>query len=276
MNSAITYENDPRTSEEVVRDYRLAIESEDADVSLALVHFRGGRTEFDLGARYARSADSLDREVGADILAQLGWNDRRFPDESVAILLALLHDPAPRVISAAATALGHRQDPRAIPELLPLLRHPDPSVRLGVVNGLSWHDDAAAIRALAVLAGDEDRDVRNWAAFGLGQLTDLDLPELREALAKLLDDPDPEIRGEALIGLARRRDARVRAPLVRELEGPFYGSWCLEAAELLADPDLLKHLTDLKGRLPVEDAAFAADFDRAILACGGAGDGAPG
>jgi hypothetical protein len=76
------------------------------DVSLSVVHYRGGREELDLGLEYARSADPLDRVVGADVLAQLGWNDREFLDESVEALIALLDDPDPSVVERAAFGLG--------------------------------------------------------------------------------------------------------------------------------------------------------------------------
>ena len=269
MRSNEKYDKDPRTSEDAVQAYRQALEAGEQDLSLAIVHYRGGHHEFTLGAAYAKSLDCLDRETGAWVLSQLGWGDDCFHGESVSILVSLLHDPVPRVVAAAAAALGHRIDRRVIPDLLGLIEHPDPSVRLGVVGGLIRLEDVAAVQGLVTFTKDVDDDVRNWAAFGLGSMTDLDLPELRDALVALLDDPDPEIRGEALIGLARRNDPRVKEPLIREIQGSFHGNWSLEAAELLGDPSLLQYLCEQEGRLPAEDKRFKENFDRAILACGG-------
>jgi HEAT repeat protein len=278
MRTDPRYEKDPRSSEEVARAYRASLEDDDANVSLAVVHYRGGQHEFNMGCVYARSTDPLDRVVGADVLAQLGWGDDSYQDESVTILLALLDDEDPRVVSSAAHALGHRNDARAIPELLKRVTHPEPSVRLGVVHGLSMHDDVSAVRGLIELAADTDRDVRNWAAFGLGSQADVDVPELREALVALLEDPDLDIRGEALIGLARRHDPRVKAALIRELQGEFHGSWCLEAAEELAELDLANLLCTLRGRVFQEDLErFKQDFDKVIRACEtSVGDGSTG
>ena len=43
------YENDATPSREVAQRYREAIYDEDCDVSLALLHYRGGEEEFLLG-----------------------------------------------------------------------------------------------------------------------------------------------------------------------------------------------------------------------------------
>lgn len=185
--------------------------------SLGVVHYRGGQEEFELGRRCAVSADPLDRKTGAVVLAQLGWNDRTFLDETVAVLLPMLRDSELDVVIAAAYALGHRNDPRAIPHVVPLVGHPEARVRRAVVSALSQHDDDAAIAGLIRLAADGDDDVRNWAAFGLGTLLDRDTPEIREALAALLPDEDAEIRGEAMIGLAKRQDPRALGAVAADL-----------------------------------------------------------
>jgi len=255
-------------SEEIVRRYRESFENDDTEASLGVVHYRGGQTEFDLGCKYALSPDPLDRITSARILSQLGWEDDTFHDESVDLLLRLATDVDEDVIAAAAYALGHRRSAQGIPVILPLIRHPNPDVRQAVVSGLTCQDDPSAIRGLIELAKDQVPDVRNWAAFGLGSMIDIDSPEIREALVPLLDDVDVEIRGEALIGLAKRHVPRVLPALIRELSGKFNGDWCLEAAELLGDPVLLPLLVRLRASAPTVYAArFSDNFDRAIAAC---------
>jgi hypothetical protein len=88
------------------------------------------------------------------------------------------------------------------------------------------------------------------------------------ALLARTDDGDPEIRGEALIGLARRGDARA-LPLVRkELSGEFHGSWAVEAAELSADPTLYPLLKVLQRNLEREDQVqFERSFSDALQSC---------
>lgn len=104
-------------SEEIVRAYRAAFNQDDSNLSLAVVHYRGGRQEFDLGKQYSLSLDPDDRKVGAQILGQLGWKKDCFRDESIALLVPLLSDPDARVIAAAGNALGHRKSALGIPAL---------------------------------------------------------------------------------------------------------------------------------------------------------------
>ena len=247
--------------------YRATIDDDD-DTSLAVPHYRGSEEELAIGARYVNSTDPLDRVTGAHLLSQLGWGDRTFLAESVEILIRLLDDQNERVIAAAAIGLGHRGDPSAIPFVLQLLSHPNSEIRFGVVRALTGHEDDAAIAGLIQLSKDQDDEVRDWAAFGLGSILERDSTEIREALAALVEDADPEIRGEAMIGLAKRKDSRAYSIIARELKRKFWGSWCLEAAELLADPRLGPLLDELSIRIPEKDRTnFASDFESARQAC---------
>lgn len=265
------YEYDTTPSRAVVERYRATIQDDASDVSLALVHYRGGREEYNLGAEYARSSDPLDRVTGADILAQLGWAEQSFHDESLAVLLQLLDDVEESVVAAAAVALGHRGDPNAIPPLLDLAGHPNADVRFGVVLGLTGHPSAHAIGALLRLTTDADDEVRDWATFALGSQTCEDTPDIRDALRANLADPDHEIRGEALVGLAARNDPQISAILTHEWESSDSVSLLsIRAAELAADARLLDQLQCFKRELPLDDeAAFRAALDAAIDACGG-------
>lgn len=238
-------ENDPKPSRAIVEAYRAGICDEHDEAELTLVHYRGTQEELDIGLEYSRSLDPLDRVTGADVLAQLGWSDCSFPDESVGRLIELLGDPDVRVIPSAAIGLGHRGDPRAIPQLVALTDHPDPLVRHGIAFGLAGHEDEQAVAALLKLTRDEDSDVRNWAVFGLGSQIEMDIPEIRAALRSALDDADSEIRGEALVGLAKRSDPELPVLLVRELrEHGDPGPLCLEAIETLLGPEFQRLMTE--------------------------------
>lgn len=215
-----------------------------------------------------RGASQNERVLGADILSQLGWSDRTFLEESVDILLPMLNDPDPVVIGAAAFALGHRNSARAIAPVLMLINHPSPHVRQGAVHALSRQDDLDAVLGLIELSKDSETDIRDWATFGLAQQTSVDTPGLRDALFERTEDPDAEVRGEALIGLAARQDQRVLGPLGRELSGVFYGAWSVEAATLLKAPSLYPLLASLKERLEPEDLlAFGNEVDQAMAEC---------
>lgn len=262
------YEKDQTPSRVLVEARRAAFEQEETDASLAVVHFRGGRKELELGLAYARSDDPRDRAVGADVLAQLGWGDREFLDETVSQLIEMLADADAYVVYCAAVGLGHRADERAIPHLVKVANHPDPNVRYGVAFGLCGHDDMEAVAYLITLSSDPDRDVRSWAVFGLGTQIDADTPALREALFRATTDADSEVRGEALVGLARRHDPRTRDALLLEWQGDDIGILSLEAAQELQDPSLLPVLTDIHEGLDYAgDNRFEATMLAAMDAC---------
>ncbi|HYF65513.1 MAG TPA: hypothetical protein VD886_21985 [Herpetosiphonaceae bacterium] len=261
---------DPRPTAELVGLAR-AIDDDDDHAywdAIAPLHARGGAEELAAGLRLCQSADRSERRLGVHILAQLGWDERAFLDESVAALIERLGDADEAVVAAAGIALGHRRDARAVAPLLGLKNHANPEIRYGVIFGLTGQDDLAAVAALAELSADEDAHNRDWATFALARQTDLDTPELRAALLARLDDSDPETRGEAMLGLARRGDRRVVPTIGRDLAGEFNGDWPIEAAELIADPALRPPLQALYARLNDEDRRnFGESFAAALAAC---------
>ena len=92
--------------------------------------------------------------------------------------------------------------------ILRFQEHPEADVRFAVTHALGGLENEQAIQALIDLSADPDHDARNWATFNLGSLIDTDSSSIREALVARLDEPDDEIRGEAIVGLSRRGDAR--------------------------------------------------------------------
>ncbi|WP_344618797.1 HEAT repeat domain-containing protein [Dactylosporangium salmoneum] len=144
------------------------------------------------------------------------------PDETeptARTIAALLAAPATPV-AELADAVAWCYDDAALPLLLPLARHHDATVRRAVAQALPSvlgdADPGETVHALVRLSGDADEDVRDWACFALGtQLSEVDGPVVRDALAARLDDPHDDTRCEALLGLARRRDART-LPVLRE------------------------------------------------------------
>jgi HEAT repeat protein len=132
------------------------------------------------------------------------------------------------------------------------------------------HDIPTVVEAMIKLSRDSDRDVRNWATFTLASQFDSESPALRVALHERLAESDPEIRGEALVGLARRRDTSIAPAILRELEGDFHGGWAVEAAGLLGDSRFLPALRKLGQRITGESAVyFRGSLQAAIAACEG-------
>jgi HEAT repeat protein len=103
---------------------------------------------------------------------------------------------------------------------------------------------------------DKDSEVRDWATFGLGGLGDFDSPKIREALFKNLSDEDEDVREEALVGLARRKDPRSVPEVISALKDKDRAARAVEAANFLLDrtTDLLesasKCLEALRQRFP--------------------------
>jgi HEAT repeat protein len=262
--------SDFRSTAEIIAGYLKGQRDDDASKSIAVVHFRGGPEEFRAGMELLASSDPRERAVGADVLAQLGWQDRTFLDESVDALLSALRDPDDSVVESAIFALGHRASPRAIDALLSFVNHTSADIRYAAVHGLMPHDTPSVVGALAKLSRDAERDVRDWATFTLGSQFESDSSVLRAALHERLSDDDPEIRGEALRGLARRLDRSIVPDIQRELEGEFHGDWAVEAAGLLGDAQFLPALRELDARLSGKDAVyFRGSVQSAIAACEG-------
>jgi HEAT repeat protein len=158
------------------------------------------------------------------------------------------HEEDNRVLCAILVALSHHQAPEAIGPVARFRHHADDEVRLGVVFALKGYGDLEAEAVLIELTRDGDSDVRDWATFALGTLHETDKPAIREALADRLADADVDTRCEALVGLARRRDQRALPSLHRELSGESVSPLAIEAASLIADPDLTAQLIALRGR----------------------------
>jgi HEAT repeat protein len=262
--------SDARSTKELVATYLQRTDESDCGDVLAIVHYRGGAEELKAGLSLLNSADPRERAAGADILSQLGWEDRTFLEESVDALLEKLGDADDQVVQSAIFALGHRASPRAIDALLPFVDHPSAEFRYAAVHGLMPHDTPQVVDAIIKLSTDDDRDVRDWATFTLASQFESDSPALRAALHDRVADLDSEVRGEALLGLARRSDVTVTSAVQRELEGEFHGDWAVEAAELLGNPMFLPALRELENRLDGARAVyFKGSVQSAIAACEG-------
>ncbi|MBI3876989.1 MAG: HEAT repeat domain-containing protein [Verrucomicrobia bacterium] len=186
-------------------------------------------------SQLAQSECPQERELASDVLAQ-GWKrddekDEYLADQAGALLIRMLEKEQDMVVlQSICFALGHLHESRAVDALLDYKDHPLADVRYAVVHGLKGIDEPEAIAALIDLSADDDPDVRNWATFGLGSLIETDSEAIREALANRLAEEDGEIRGEALVGLALRRDKRVIEPLLRDFSNNTAGGLAEDAA----------------------------------------------
>lgn len=198
-------------------------ESDDYWAIVSELQRRGDRDTFEVSVSLSDSPDAAARAVALDVLAQLGFAEGRpFLEESLPLALSAARDGDSLVKIAAISALGHLGDPRALSALIEHLADPDEDVRLAVAVALpavaGEPPAEVAVEALILLTRDSGADVRDWATFGLGSQIETDTPAVRGALAERLDDPDGDISGEALVGLARRHDARATERLLQWLQ----------------------------------------------------------
>jgi hypothetical protein len=242
--------------------------------AIAELHANGCAATLAGTCRLAASRNRRKRALGLHIASQLrqGPSHRGVDyalDDTRALLLAGLDDRCQDVVQAAVYGLGHRPHPQALPRLVQLARHPDGEMRLAVAFAPGRQDGPEAIDTLVQLASDPAAAVRDWATFGLGSMRDTDAPALRAVLWTRLDDPDEDVQGEALVGLARRKDERIVPVLLKRLtlDCRVYE---LDAAEELADPRLLERLLMLRDLTDGQagDGYWSRRLANAIAACG--------
>ncbi|WP_395316891.1 HEAT repeat domain-containing protein [Variovorax sp. UC74_104] len=239
---------------------------------------RGSMQTLELAQKLSRNASWRRRALGLYIASQLQKRTHNADLGSIeyavnatsALLFAGLHDPHEEVVCAAASGLGHRPHPQALPELVQLASHSNKQLRWTVAVTLGRYPEPAAIEALLQLAHDPDDDVRDWATFGLGTSQEADTPQIRDRLWKNLHDHHEEVRGEALVGLAERGDTRVIDYLSEHLNAKCR-VYELKAAEKIASPRLLEALQAIARDCPETglDGYWVHSLQSAIAACGG-------
>lgn len=204
--------------------------------------------------------------------------DPRFTDEVVRVFEAASADD-PRVRRYLALALGRMGDPRAVPALLAAVddagaggSRTDPETQVYAVWALGAIGDGQALPRLIDLARSDDPGLRKTAAHALGAFPG---EESRQALTLALEDPVADVRWNAAVALARRRDpaavpvllgmldraALAAVPTLSEEQRVAAMIQGAEAAAVVPDPRLREALTRLRdgdANLKVREAARAA------------------
>ena len=257
----------PATTRELIS---LALSESDEDLAweaVVTLHLRGTREVLDAARTLCASNRPKERKLGADILGQLGVPARSFPAESLDVLVSMMQtDQDEETLHSICIALGHIHDPATIPVLAQLKSHPNVKIRWAIAGALGGFEDQLAITTLIEMSQDQDEIVRDWATFGLGTQISVDTPEIRNALLARLSDKDEVTRGEALRGLATRKDQRALKPLIQELkryDQGEYGNYALEAAKEFADERLIPVLT----RLKKDSKGEPSQIDEVIRCC---------
>ena len=220
---------------------------------------QGTRGVFDVAARMLRSRQANRRELGADVLGQLGYRQSvpPFKGPSASVLRTTLESERnPSVLAALITALARLSVRSAISSLVLLATHESPEVRLALAAELSWctwdsgeeRPDRRVTATLIDLSRDHVAVVRDWACFSLAGSV-ADSPKVRAALWDRVRDRHFDTRIEALRGLARRREEGVRQPLrdaIQAIGSDRLGTWVVDDlvdyARSIRDRQLVKAL----------------------------------
>lgn len=227
---------------------------------------------FPICAVWSAHADPFWRRSAIDILAQLG-SERPMRDASLPIMVRHLDDDDETVVASALYAIGQLAPQAPVYEAATLQRlaalttSESVEIRRAAVSALMAPSFPDGIDLLIALSRDEDREVRDWATFGLGSISTLDTPAIRDALLARLEDEDVETRQEAMLGLAVRKDSRADVTIRRELEEDRFSSLVADAIAERPDAHYVALLESYLGASPDDE-----DIRRAHQACRSARD----
>jgi HEAT repeat protein len=220
------------------------------------------------------------RRLGAHLIAEMATRGLRrhaqMTEDAIDELLLLTSpDEDHDVLASAITASGRLGGRSLRRVVLGNVGHPAPQVRIAAAVALpdltGGLDDPEVARALIVLTHDSHAVVRDFATYALAHETIADTSAVRDALLERLSDEDESTRGEALIGLARRRDPRtgqIVADALNSESSSMLTPAVLEAAIELADESFASGLITWRERVAHDDPRREL-LERAIAGSGG-------
>ena len=139
----------------------------------------------------------------------------RLPDPAaVPALIELLGDADASARQWAALALGVIRDTRAVQPLIALLRDPEKAVRLDVIRSLGRIRESVALQPLLEYVRDDSRELDERLE-AVGSIASLQGPERVDALVRLLEHPNRDVREHVIEALGQVGDALV-VPSLRQ------------------------------------------------------------
>lgn len=201
---------------------------------------RPTREVFDRAKTLTKSDEVREKIIGIDVLAQLGFSQRYNRKEALAIFFKLLNEEENlKVIESSLSAIGHNNQSLSeeqVHQLMTFKNHRSSDVRYGLVLALGGVEQFNAIETIMELSADSHHVVRDLATFNLGSQISSDTPEIRQALWVRINDHESLTREEAILGLALRKDRRIKPILAQELKViDNHGSIILESIVGLGD-----------------------------------------
>ncbi|MES2732755.1 MAG: hypothetical protein V4714_13445 [Bacteroidota bacterium] len=205
---------------------------------------RGSKEVFIKSVELINSDIAKERLIGAEILSQLGLPPRPFIKQTFEIFFELLKTETNNlVISTMFYGIGHNSEhlkKKDIDFICTFKDNKNIEIKQGLVFALCGIDDNSAIDTLIDFTKDKRSSIRDWATFGIGVQSDRDDLKIRAALWNRVSDKHFKTRREAIFGLAKRKDKRIKEILKKELETiDNHGSYMLEAIEEFQDKDFI-------------------------------------
>lgn len=214
--------------------------------NISALRRRPCKVVFDMAYKLACSENEKEMIIGVQVLAQLGSDPRYKQKEALNLFFKLLEKEQKwNVLMVLLYAIGHNNESLSEEQIQGLIKYSDKKssiVREALAIALGGVESEAAIDTLIGLSADSNTSVRDWATFGLGTLNDFSNPKIIDALWARTADEDQNTKLEAIVGLAKRNDNRVKGVIIEEIKRGEYGTLLFEAIELFPDKDFLPYL----------------------------------
>ncbi len=204
---------------------------------------RPSQSVFEKAFSLAKSNIDKEKIIGLNVLQQLGFDPRYNKKQMLDLHFELLDQKqSNKVLVAIFSGIGHNNDElseRQILKLTSFKNIQDGAVKFAMVSAFTGLEHSKAINTLIEFSKVDDPGIRNWSTFGIGTQIQSDSEAIRNALWDRVDDSDFETKNEAIFGLAKRKDKRVKSVILKELETGEFGTLLLEAIVELMDTDFL-------------------------------------
>lgn len=215
------------------------------------LQLRGGYEVIQLANTFCQNSDYKKRKLGVFILGQINFISEKEEQTAFDILTKLaIEDKSAMVRSTAIESMAHRCNKNSSFYTLLMkycsmtFNNKSVYVRRATAFALSFINDEKTIPLLVSLCNDESDEVKNWAAFAINS-NEYDTKEIRDCFFEMFSDPNSEIKGEAITGLARCHDMRVITVLKQELKQKIVYDDIIKAVESLGDRNFIPILESL-------------------------------
>ena len=201
---------------------------------------------FNKAVTLCKSSSVKKRILAINILSQLGSGQRPFVRQSSKLYFELLSkENNKKVIEALLYAVGHLNSKLTSDQAFRLCQFFDSGsedVRVALTFALGEIQQKKVYEVLVTLSNDRSKTVRDWATFRLAQGKG-DSKMIRDALFTRVFDASYDVKMEAIVGLAKRKDNRCRSLIELELAKGNFGDLVFEAISNLRDRTYLAPLS---------------------------------